>query len=60
MQFDRSEADKYWVRQSVLNYIDLFIDNDVIPVFKTELDLFEDMYGFVKSSRRLSQTTAEI
>ncbi|CAO3645400.1 unnamed protein product [Mucor hiemalis] len=50
---------EYWCRNSVLNYLDLFIQSDTIKPFFTEQDLLDDMYGFIKTSRNISKTTTQ-
>jgi hypothetical protein len=60
MRYNRLHQHKqYWFREGVLNYLDLFFDGDTMPHFNTEQDLLEDVYDFIKSSKRLSRTTAE-
>lgn len=63
-EFKDIEADKhddpslYWVKESVLDYIELFYENSTIIV-NTEQDLLDEVYGFVKQSRRLNRTRTE-
>lgn len=55
----RTEPDAYWCRESVINYLSLFMNQeDVIP-FATEQDLLDDMYGFIKKTKNISSTTTE-
>lgn len=48
----------YWFKESILNYIDLFYDEDHITV-KTEQDLMDEVYGFIKRIKTLSGTKTE-
>ncbi|KAI8643104.1 hypothetical protein BD408DRAFT_465276, partial [Parasitella parasitica] len=50
--------DKFWLKQSILNYAMLFIDNEVLLPSETEQDLLDDVFGFIKTSCRLSGTKA--
>ncbi|KAG1372774.1 hypothetical protein G6F61_010750 [Rhizopus arrhizus] len=44
----RQQPEEYWCRESVLNYLNLFIDKDSVSSFPTEQDLLQDIYGFIK------------
>lgn len=48
----------YWLKESVLNCIDLFHDDNHI-VMNTEQDLLEEVYGFIRRSRTLCSTKTE-
>lgn len=57
--FDRrKEKEEYWLQQSVLNYLNLFITSDTMPRIYTEADLLDAVYGFIKQSRLISETEA--
>lgn len=49
----------FWLKQAVIDYALLFMDqNDsALKLPSTEQDLLEDIYGFIKKSKRLSSTT---
>ncbi|KAG1369283.1 hypothetical protein G6F61_012462 [Rhizopus arrhizus] len=55
----RQQPEEYWCRESVLNYLNLFIDKDSVSSFPTEQDLLQDMYGFIKATKHISKTTTE-
>lgn len=60
MRYDRrTQLAEYWCRNSILNYLDLFIESDNFTPFVTEEDLLNDMYGFLKSTKNISRTTTE-
>ncbi|KAG1167158.1 hypothetical protein G6F36_012662 [Rhizopus arrhizus] len=60
LRFNRlQQPEEYWCRESILNYLNLFINSDTIAPFNTEQDLLEDVYGFIKASKRLNSTIAE-
>ncbi|GAN03109.1 hypothetical protein MAM1_0034d02560 [Mucor ambiguus] len=60
MRYDRrTQPAEYWCRNSILNYLDLFIESDNFTPFVTEQDLLNDMYGFLKSTKNISRTTTE-
>ena len=42
-----SQRSLYWLRDSMLNYIDLFHDENQITM-NTEQDLLEEVYGYQK------------
>ncbi|RCH94319.1 hypothetical protein CU098_010068, partial [Rhizopus stolonifer] len=48
----------YWLKESILNYIDLFYDEKQITMY-TEKDLLEEVYGFIRRSRTLCCTRTE-
>jgi hypothetical protein len=62
--FKNVEADRYyqctlyWLKESILNYIDLFYDENQI-IMNTEQDLLEEVYGFIRRSRTLCCTRTE-
>jgi hypothetical protein len=62
--FKNVEADRYdqstlfWLKESVLNYIDLFYEENQV-VAHTEQDLLEEVYGFLRRSRTLCSTKTE-
>ncbi|EPB86805.1 hypothetical protein HMPREF1544_06421 [Mucor circinelloides 1006PhL] len=62
--FKNIEADRhddpelYWVKESVLDYIELFY-NTSFAMFNSEQDLLDEVYGFIKKSRRISKTRTE-
>ncbi|KAI8095394.1 hypothetical protein BDF21DRAFT_488949 [Thamnidium elegans] len=62
--FKNIEADRhddpelYWVKESVLDYIELFYNTNV-AMFNSEQDLLDEVYGFIKKSRRISKTRTE-
>ncbi|KAI8885955.1 hypothetical protein K501DRAFT_293083 [Backusella circina FSU 941] len=64
-EFDAVKADpiynpeEYWAKRSILDYACLFIENEKVLPRRTEQDLLEDVYGFIKKSYRLSNTTVE-
>lgn len=59
MMFDRrKEKEEYWLQQSVLNYLNLFITSNIMPRMYTEADLLDAVYGFIKQSRFISETEA--
>lgn len=64
-EFDAVKADpvynpeEYWVKRSILDYACLFIENEKVLPRRTEQDLLGDVYGFIKKSFRLSNTTVE-
>ncbi|KAG1152018.1 hypothetical protein G6F37_002397 [Rhizopus arrhizus] len=49
----RQQPEEYWCRESVLNYLNLFIDKDSVSSFPTEQDLLQDMYGFTKATKHI-------
>ncbi|KAI9258418.1 hypothetical protein EDC94DRAFT_171179 [Helicostylum pulchrum] len=60
MRYDRrTQPAEYWCCNSILNYLDLFIESDNFTPFVTEQDLLNDMYGFLKSTKNISRTTTE-
>ncbi|KAI9468474.1 MAG: hypothetical protein EXX96DRAFT_513026 [Benjaminiella poitrasii] len=60
MRYDRrTQPAEYWCRNSILNYLDLFIESDNFTPFVTEQDLLNDMYGFLKSTKNISITITE-
>ncbi|ORE12397.1 hypothetical protein BCV71DRAFT_191128 [Rhizopus microsporus] len=57
MMFDRrKEKEEYWLQQSILNYLNLFVTSDVMPKIYTEADLLNAVYGFIKQSGFISET----
>ncbi|KAG0767010.1 hypothetical protein G6F57_006055 [Rhizopus arrhizus] len=48
------DPELYWVKTSVLEFIDLFYCSNSIEV-ETEQDLLDDVFGFVKKSRAISR-----
>ncbi|KAG1464508.1 hypothetical protein G6F55_001724 [Rhizopus delemar] len=64
-EFDAVKADpiynpeEYWVKRSILDYVCLFIENEKALPRRTKQNLLEDVYGFIKKSYRLSNTTVE-
>ncbi|RCI02398.1 hypothetical protein CU098_002707, partial [Rhizopus stolonifer] len=50
------DCEKFWLKQSVLDYLMLFSDDDTLASSETEKDLLGDVYGFVKKSCKLSGT----
>ncbi|EPB82438.1 hypothetical protein HMPREF1544_10825 [Mucor circinelloides 1006PhL] len=59
METDRyDQRALYWLKESVLNCIDLFHDDNHI-VMNTEQDLLEEVYGFIRRSRTLCSTKTE-
>ncbi|KAL7333197.1 hypothetical protein PS15p_202131 [Mucor circinelloides] len=62
--FKNIEADRhddpelYWVKESVLDYIELFY-NTSFAMFNSEQDLLDEVYSFIKKSRRVSKTRTE-
>ncbi|KAI8983914.1 hypothetical protein BDB01DRAFT_790637 [Pilobolus umbonatus] len=50
--------EKFWLKQSILNYALLFVDECKLDSPETEQDLLDNVYGFIKKSSRLSGTTA--
>jgi hypothetical protein len=60
MSFNRKlQPEEYWMRESVLNCLNLFIENDYAPRFVTEQNLLNDMYGFIKQTKNISKTFTE-
>jgi hypothetical protein len=53
------DPEVFWSKQAVIDYVLLFIDqNDVtLKMPLTEQDFLEDMFGFIKESKRLTGTT---
>lgn len=49
----------FWLKNSIINYLMLFYDTETVPPIKSEQDLLEDVYGFIKKSKILNGTTAE-
>ncbi|KAI8087447.1 hypothetical protein BDF21DRAFT_450563 [Thamnidium elegans] len=64
-EFDAVKADpiynpeEYWVKRSILDCACLLIENEKVLPRRTEQGLLEDVYGFIKKSYRLSNTTVE-
>ncbi|CAO3620736.1 unnamed protein product [Mucor hiemalis] len=62
--FKNIEADRhddpelYWVKESVLDYIELFYNTNFVK-FNSEQDFLDEVYGFIKKSRRISKTRTE-
>ncbi|GAN05234.1 hypothetical protein MAM1_0085d04703 [Mucor ambiguus] len=53
------DPELYWVKESVLDYIELFYDTN-LAMFNSEQDLLDEVYGFIKKkSRRISKTRTE-
>ncbi|KAI7902077.1 uncharacterized protein BX663DRAFT_511671 [Cokeromyces recurvatus] len=50
------DIDKFWIKQSILNYVLLFVDSDEHDDYGKEQDLLHGVYGFIKQSKRLSKT----
>ncbi|KAL0073762.1 hypothetical protein F4703DRAFT_1745744 [Phycomyces blakesleeanus] len=60
MHYDRrTQPAEYWCRNSILNYLDLFIESDNFTPFVTEQDLLNEMYGFLRSTKNISRTITE-
>jgi hypothetical protein len=50
MLFDRrKEKEEYWFQQSVFNYLNLFVNSNIMPRKYTEQDLLDAVYGFIKN-----------
>lgn len=54
-----NDKEKYWLKNSIINYVMLFISGPTIVPFKSEEDLLDDVYGFIKTSKQLSNTNTE-
>ncbi|KAL0142701.1 hypothetical protein V8B55DRAFT_1563177 [Mucor lusitanicus] len=52
------DPELYWVINSILEYLDLFHDGKAVQM-KTEQDLLDEVYGFIKRSRSISQLQTE-
>ncbi|CEG83040.1 hypothetical protein RMATCC62417_17017 [Rhizopus microsporus] len=50
------DREEFWLKQSILDYLILFSDDDTLAPSETEKDLLDDVYGFVKKSCKLSGT----
>ncbi|KAG2236661.1 hypothetical protein INT48_000658, partial [Thamnidium elegans] len=42
--------EKYWLKYSIFNYVMLFINGPALPPLKSDEDLLEGVYGFIKTS----------
>ncbi|KAI9470510.1 MAG: hypothetical protein EXX96DRAFT_490544, partial [Benjaminiella poitrasii] len=51
--------EEYWLKNNIINLVMLFIDGPTIPPVKGEQGLLDDVFGFVKTSKRLSHTNTE-
>ncbi len=40
------DVDLYWMKESTLNYIDIFYNNNNKIMMQTEQELLEEVYGF--------------
>ncbi|RCH78773.1 hypothetical protein CU098_001614, partial [Rhizopus stolonifer] len=49
---------KFWLKQSITDYILLFVEDKHLSPFETEQDLLDDVYGFIKKSCKISSTKA--
>ncbi|CEI88235.1 hypothetical protein RMCBS344292_02629 [Rhizopus microsporus] len=54
-----NDKEKYWLKNSIINYVMLFVSGPTIVPFKSEEDLLDDVYGFIKTSKQLSNTNTE-
>lgn len=52
------EPDLYWFKQSIMNYSFLFVDDEKYDGYGKEQDLLDNVYSFIKQSKRLSNTKA--
>lgn len=53
------DKEKYWLKNSVIDYVKLFIKDPILLPFKSEKDLLDDIYGFIKTSKHISNTDNE-
>lgn len=61
MQYSRLDnPEEQWCVQSILDYIDLFYDGDTVRAFCSEQTLFDEMYSFIKNSKKISKTNTEL
>ncbi|PHZ12685.1 uncharacterized protein RHIMIDRAFT_282953 [Rhizopus microsporus ATCC 52813] len=54
-----NNKEKYWLKNSIINYVMLFINGPTIVPLKSEEDLLDDVYSFIKTSKQLSNTNTE-
>ncbi|KAL9539230.1 hypothetical protein MBANPS3_010382 [Mucor bainieri] len=52
------DPELYWVTNSILEYLDLFHGKKSLQM-KTEQDLLDEVYGFIKRSRNISKLQTE-
>ncbi|CAO3664789.1 unnamed protein product [Rhizopus stolonifer] len=50
------DPEKFWLKQSILDYLMLFSNDTTLASSEIEKDLLDDIYGFVKKSCKLSGT----
>lgn len=61
MRFSRrTHPEENWLVESVLHYIDLFFDSASVRTFPSESTLFDEMYSFVKTSKKINNTITEL
>jgi hypothetical protein len=51
--------ESYWLKNSIISYAMPFINGPTMLPFKSEEGLLDDVYGFLKTSRQLSDTNTE-
>lgn len=54
-----NDKEKYWLKNSIINYVMLFINGSTMVPFKSEENLLDDVYGFIKTSKKPSNTNIE-
>ncbi|KAG1143758.1 hypothetical protein G6F37_010662 [Rhizopus arrhizus] len=60
MCFSRStHPEENWLVESILHYIELFYDSTSARTFASESTLFDEMYSFVKTSKKINNTITE-
>ncbi|KAG1048437.1 hypothetical protein G6F43_009171 [Rhizopus delemar] len=55
----RTYPEENWLVESILHYIELFYDSTSARTFASESTLFDEMYSFVKTSKKINNTITE-
>ncbi|EIE78817.1 hypothetical protein RO3G_03522 [Rhizopus delemar RA 99-880] len=55
----RTHPEENWLVESILHYIELFYDSTSARTFASESTLFDEMYSFVKTSKKINNTITE-
>ncbi len=56
----RTHPEENWLVESILHYIELFYDSTSARTFASESTLFDEMYSFVKTSKKINNTITEL
>lgn len=52
------DPEEFWLKRSVVDFTLLFTDNEEHEKYATEQDLLDDVYSFIKNSKKINGTKA--